>query len=68
MSSIISNGPWKTVIVFGVALNNYTLPLTIVTDLGHITGPLWKKKHIYYNYSNININSVAIHIFGFLLY
>jgi hypothetical protein len=41
------NGPRKLVLVLGVASGQYNLPWAIMTNLGHITDPLWKHPFIY---------------------
>jgi hypothetical protein len=40
------NGPRKVVLALGVASGQYNLPWAIITNLGDITGPLWKHPFI----------------------
>ena len=46
MFSIGNNGPWQTARVLSTASDYYSLLLPIITDQGHITGPLWKNTFI----------------------
>ena len=40
------NGPRKVILALGVASGQYNLPWAIMTNLGYITGPLWKHPFI----------------------
>jgi hypothetical protein len=40
------NGPRKVVLALGVASGQYYLPWAIMTNRGHVTGPLWKHSFI----------------------
>jgi hypothetical protein len=40
------NGPRKVVLALGAASGQYNLHWAIMTNLGHITGPLWKHPFI----------------------
>ena len=73
------NGPRKVLLALGVALGQYNLSWAIMTNLGHITGPLWKHPFIntilltnllYYDYKCLFfINLLAGHyeIYGALI-
>ena len=46
MFSVCNNGPRMAVMALGVALGHYSHPRAIITDLEHITGPIWKHPFI----------------------
>ena len=50
------NDPRKVILALGIASGQYNLPWVIMTNLGHITGPLWK--HTF-------INTILLDIYRF---
>ena len=54
------NGPRKVVLDLGVASGQYNLPWAIMTNRGHITGPLWK--HPFINTIAYNKTDIRGHI------
>ena len=50
----------ESVMTLGVASGHYILPGAIITDLGHITGPLWK--HPFINTISVHMTIIAVRV------